>query len=125
MKLNLGFADCHVPVLEKLRNGVEAIRKIEVDERALAVLQFVDDRGFLELAFEVGELPVIPDLPHTECLGLPIIPSVVEVQAAGIGALVGLLGGLGGLLVRCGGRFGLGHFPFKTVFLLLHLWAAG
>ena len=42
-------------------------------------------------------------------------------EAAGVGALVLLLGGFGGLLVGCGGRLRLGDFPFEPVFLLLHL----
>ena len=66
MELNLGFADRYVPVLEELGDGIESVGEIEVDERTLAVLQLVDDRRFFELALEIGELTVIPDLPEAE-----------------------------------------------------------
>ncbi len=70
MKLHLLLADGEIAVLQLLRHGVEAIVEIEVDERAFAVLQLVEGGRLLELAAQIGELVVAPDLLQPKLFAL-------------------------------------------------------
>ena len=88
MKLDLGFSDRDVAVLKQLWYRVQAVRKIEINERTFLVFQLVDDRRFFELPLDVGELAVIPDLPDAERPGLALVPAIVKVQIARIRALL-------------------------------------
>ena len=84
MEFDFLFADGQIPVLQLLGHGVKSTIEIEVDERALAVFQLVKRRRFLELAAQVGELVVAPDLLESEFLALALVPRVVKVQRAGV-----------------------------------------
>ena len=88
MEFDLLLADGQIPVLQLLRHGVKPTVEIEVDERAFAVFQLVERGRLLELAAQVGELVVAPDLLESEFFSLALVPDEVEVQRAGIFAAV-------------------------------------
>ena len=62
MKVHTLLADGEISVVQLLRDRIEAGVVVEVDERSLAVLQLVERGRLLELAAQVGELVVMPDL---------------------------------------------------------------
>ena len=80
MKFNFLLADGEIPVVQKLRYGVEPAIEIEVDERWFFILHFIERGRFLELTAQVGELVVVPDLLEAKLLALLLVPRVVEVQ---------------------------------------------
>ena len=84
------LANGEIAVVQLLRHRVQAGVVIEVDERALLVLHLVQRRGLLELAAQVGEFVISPNLLQSKRFPLLLVPAVVEVQAAGILAAVRL-----------------------------------
>ena len=115
MKLDLLLTDSEISVVELLRHGVQAIAEIEVDERTLLVLDFIQGRRFLELAAQVRELVVAPNLLKAKSLTLRLIPCVIEVEIARILASVLLGLCLFGLQLCCLGCFGGGCFLLRLV----------
>jgi hypothetical protein len=84
VKLDLLLTDGEIAVVQLLRHGVQAIAEVEVDERALLVLDFIQGRRFLELTTQVGELVVAPYLLKAKRFALRLIPGVIEVEIARI-----------------------------------------
>jgi len=74
MKVHTLFADGKIARVNLFRDGVKAVGEIEVDEARLFVLHFVERGSFLELAAQVGELVVPPNLLQTKFLALLLIP---------------------------------------------------
>jgi type IV secretion system protein VirB4 len=58
---DLLLADGEIAVLQLLRNGVEAIREIEVNERRFLVFHLVESRCLLKLPTQIGEFVIAPN----------------------------------------------------------------
>lgn len=87
MEFNFLLADCEIPALQLLGHGVKPVAEIEVDERALFILQLIESRCFLEYTAQVGELVVSPDLLEPEFFGFLLVPCVIEMQRTRIVSL--------------------------------------
>src|SRR5271170_4698943 len=88
MELDLLFADDEVAVVHFLRDGVEAGIEVEVDQRPLLVLEFVERGRFLKMPTKIGELVVAPDLLKSKCLRLRSVPGVIKMEAGWILAAI-------------------------------------
>jgi len=83
----------------RLGHGVEAVREIEVDERALSILEFIESGSLLKLAAQVSEPIVPPNLLETQRRSFLLVPAIVEVKLARVPAPVLFSFGRRGLLV--------------------------
>src|SRR5579859_196303 len=101
MKVHALLADGEIASVNFFRDGVEAVSEIEVDEARLFVLDLVKRGSLLELAAQVGELVIPPNLLQTKLLALLLIPRVVKVEGAGVQTPVGFLFALFGLKSGC------------------------
>ena len=84
MKLHPLFAYCEIPVFELLGHGIQTIVEVEVNEGGLAVFHFIEGSSLLELATQVGELVITPDLLKAQVPALLLVPREVKVQRARI-----------------------------------------
>src|SRR5580700_5961583 len=100
LELHALLADGEIALHNRLRNRVETVGKVIVDERTLTVLQLIECGRFLKLPTQVGELVVAPNLLNTKRRALFLIPGVIEAQRAGIARLE-CLGGGGDRLMVC------------------------
>ena len=110
MKLDFLLADGEVAVVELLRHGVETVTEIEVDERRLLLLHLIKRGCLLEMAAQVSELVVMPNLFKAQRITFLRVPDVVEVKRAGIFAAICF--GLGVLGLQLGCLRGLGRCRF-------------
>ena len=90
LEINPLLADGEVALQHGLVHGVEAVVVAPVDEASLPIFQLVEDRRFLELAAQVGELVIAPDFLKSQPIGLFAVPCVIEVELAGILAAIAL-----------------------------------
>ena len=81
VKLDLLLTDGEVAVIKFLRHRVETVTEIEVDERsAFSSFVLVKSGRFLEVAAQIGELFVVPNLLDAEGIAFFRVPHIVEVQ---------------------------------------------
>ena len=70
MEVHALLANRQITRLQLLRYGVQPAVVVEVDERPLAVFQFVERRRLLKPTTQVGELVVMPYLLQTKLFAL-------------------------------------------------------
>src|SRR6266566_6424703 len=85
LERELLLADSQIPLVHNLRDDVDAVGEVKVDEIGLAILDFVNRRFFLGAALDVGEFLVVIDRGDGErrVRGLGAV-AVVEGEPSGI-----------------------------------------
>ena len=78
MKLDLLLADREIAVVKLFRNGIKTVAVVEVDQRALLVLQLIERWGFLKLSTQVCKFVITPYLLKAESLALFFVPCVIK-----------------------------------------------